>query len=209
MVTAELKSDAERIDISGETLKGGPTLPEETGLLAKVLGLLLIVWALARKLLFFGVALLVDDPLENDHREAIYEHLLEAGMAHQRAIQRAVDLELSSVQYHLAVLVELSLLTRVESSGYTVYVPRTYDLEDEELRRLALLAQPTRAEIAQALLASGEATQAELAELLDVSRATISRQLSKLVEAALVETEENHNIRYRPAWLLRGWMTGR
>jgi len=97
---------------------------------------------------------------------------------------------------------------KVKREGYTVYFAcDEFEIEDKE--RLALLASETRAEIAERLVEAGGATQEALMDALGLSQPAVSKQLCKLEEAGLVETNGDEvDIEYRPSELLWEWLAG-
>lgn len=207
-IDAELEGDPDRVEVNGEALATSSSdrqIPEEVTFWAQILGALLLAWSLLKKIVPFSVGLLSGDPLANDRRRAIHAFLEDVGFAHVREIERATDIPVASLSYHLRVLRECGLLVKVEQGGYTVYYPVCGELSQEEREDLALLADPTRRDIASQLVQHGSLCQDELVRALDVARSTISRQLAKLAEAGLVEENGNQNIRYKPTGLLEKW----
>lgn len=203
-----LSSDAERIDVEGQTLKAadGTSLSEGASLVAQILGALLVAWSVGRKFLFLAVGLFIEDPLDSDRREEIYRVLQTRGMAHQSEIQDTTDIPRGSLQYHLEILRDSGLVTSFERAGQTVYFPLSPTFSREEMKRLALLTQPTRRQIAHLLVGRGPSRQADIADELDVTQATVSRQLAKLAEAGLVVRNGDRNARYEASPLLEAWL---
>jgi predicted transcriptional regulator len=209
-IEAEMTSDADQVSVDGQALQvpSDPVVPEEVTLWGKILGLLLVAFSVLKKLPAGVVGLLARDPLSNERRRRVHEHILEEGMVHVRGLARELDIPVSSAMYHLRVLREAGLLVRVEREGYTVYFScDEFDVDEKE--RLALLAGGTRRDIACMLARRGAATQEALAELMDVSQSTVSKQVAKLEEAGLVESNGDHGIRYRASELLREWLARR
>lgn len=207
-VLANFQSQADTVTLDGQAvaLPAQPPVPEEVTMLARVLGLLVLAWTVGRKFLFGVVALLVRDPLTHDRRRQIHRFVEEAGMAYLRQIHRATGIPLGSLAYHVRVLRKAGLLASIRRAGYTVYFATSPDVCQEEMERLALLAEPTRREIAEVLVEEAPLSQKVLARRLEVTQATISRQLAQLTKAGLVEARGKLNIEYRPADILRDWI---
>lgn len=197
-----LKVGDEPVQVADQT-----GISDEASLFAKIVGVVLVVWAGLKKLGPALLGALARDPLDNDRRRRIYEHLREAGLGHPRAVARELGIHHSSASYHMRVLLEAGLLARVRREGRTVYFPCSETTRDER-ERLALLASPTRRRIAEILLDRGRSTQGEILDDLDRSRSTVAEHLGKLAEAGLVETNGNQAIEYRPSELLREWIRG-
>lgn len=206
-IETRISSDARSVNVNGQPVEvpNDPAIPEEVTFWSTVLGLLLIAFSLVKKLPPFLLALLARDPLNNDRRERIYGFIQRSGMAHPRLIGRALGIPVSSVLYHLRVLREAGMVVRVKREGYTVYFAcDVFDIEDKE--RLALLANPTRAQIAELVADAGRLTQQAMVDALDISQSTVSKHLAKLKEGDLVEGEGSNGVEYRPSQLLQAWM---
>lgn len=209
-VDAQFEGEAEEVSVDGETLFASSSgIPEEVSLWGRILGLLLFAWTAGRKLLFFALGLFVGDPLDNDRRRRIYDLVHTRGMAYLSEIQETTDIPLGSVSYHLRILEEENLLTKVKRKGYVVYYPHSLDLSPDEMERLALLANGTRRKVAETIVDAGTTSQERLSEELDKDQSWISRVLSELEEADLVRREGDWRIRYAPSSLLRRWSSAR
>lgn len=208
VVEAQIEGEANGTTVNGQALVTPPasTLSEEVTLLSKIVGALLIAWAIAKKHLVFLPRLLARDPLKNKRRQKLHSFLQAQGMAHVREIQRATGIPIGSLVYHLRVLRRAGYLASIRRAGYKVYFATSPDLTVENMRQLALLADPTRRNISEALVRSEPMSQGALAERLDLTLASISRQLSTLVDAGLVERQGARNSEYRPTPLLRQWV---
>jgi len=209
-IESQIESEGESVRVDGQSLAvpEKPAIPQEVTFWGKVLGLLMLALSLVKKLPALFLGLLARDPLKNDRRRQIYEFLQESRMAHVRLIARALGIPVSSALYHLRVLHEADALVKVKREGYTVYFAcDEFEIEDKE--RLALLASETRAEIAERLVEAGGATQEALMDALGLSQPAVSKQLCKLEEAGLVETNGDEvDIEYRPSELLWEWLAG-
>lgn len=206
-----LQSDSDNVTINGRPLIAAAApisnFPEEVTLVAKILGALLVVWAVGKYALFFVTGMVARDPLKNARRQKIHDFLRHAGMSHLREIQRATGIPLGSLDYHLNILRQGRLITSVESGGYRVYALLSAEFCPDDMERLALLANPTRREIAHALVDHEPLTQRDLRETLGLAtRSSISRHLAKLEEAGLVERQGAWRSEFRPSDLLRRWL---
>jgi predicted transcriptional regulator len=207
-IEASIGGQAESVHVDGQSLAlpDQGTVSEDLSFFAQVAGVLLLVWSALKKLTPFIAGLLSKSPLENDRRQRIYEFLEDAGMAHPRLIERSLGIPFSSVLHHLDVLREANLITTVEREGYKVCFP-CGDLSEEQSERVAVLASPTRAEIARALVSEGCQTQAEIAEQLGLARSTVSEHMALLTAANLVEADWDQEVIYSPSELLRSWLS--
>lgn len=207
---AEIESDAEEIYVNGAQLEVSSPPPEEVTLIAKILGAVLLAWGVLKHLLLSVVVSLVKNPLDHDRRREIYDHLREEGMSHHREIHRATGIPVGSLSYHLRVLRKAGLVASVRRSGYKVYFPLSDERDIQEMRRLALLANPTRERIAETLVHKGDQTQSSLQDELGLAQSSISQQLDKLLDAGLIDRHEEHNRRrYRADRFLRVWVQER
>lgn len=208
-VASTFEAEADNVTVAGEpldTVSSSPAIPEEVTFWGKVLGLLMLVVSVGKKLFGFVAPLLVRDPLDNDRRQRIFSFLQDVGMAHVREIHRATGYQMPSLRYHLRVLRSHDLVARVEQNGYTVFFPLSEDLCAEEREKLALLADSSRRSIAETLVQAGEATQDELIEAVGLSQPQVSRHVSRLVDGSLVEQGDGWPRGYRPTELLQRWV---
>lgn len=205
----EIQGSAERVKVNGEEVASPPPeLREEVTLIGQILGALLLVWSIGRRVLsFFAVGLLARDPLDHERRQRIHDLLEDKGMSYLREIQRVTEIPLGSVAYHLRVLKAAGLVTSVKKGGYRVYFLASSELPNEEMERLALLANGTRKEIAQVIARSDGVSQEELANQVGKSQNWLSRLLSEFEEAGLVDREGDWRSVYRPSPLLERWFS--
>lgn len=208
-IQAALQSQADRVTVDGQAMEMASPDPvtDQVTFWSKIVGALVIAWAVAKHVLAFAVGLLIRDPLDNDRRQRIYAYLQEVSIAHTRDIKRAVDLPMGPVSYHLRVLKSAGLVANVRRAGYQVWFVPTAEFGWDEMEALALLVDPTRRRIAEALGCKQAVTQQALAECLDLHVSSVSRQLSTLEEADLVTHENGGRERtYSPAELLKRWL---
>lgn len=208
-VDAAFEGDADNVTLNGEPVQvpanGSPPI-EDITFWSRVLGLILLVASVGKKLVGFLAPLVIDNPLGNDRRREIFEFLKDAGMAHVREVHRATGIAKTSLIHHLRVLREHNLVIEVEENGFKVYFPTSTDLSPEQRQKLALLADPSRRSIAERLVQQGPHTQEALVEEVGLSRGQVSRQLSKLASASLVAETEAWPRRYEPSQLLQRWI---
>ncbi len=211
-VDAVIRSDAEEVYVNGDRLEVSATppaaVPEEVFLLTKLLGIVLLAWAVLNKLVFALINLFARNSLDHPRRRKIYDLLTEQRMAHHCEIHRATGIPTGSLAYHLRMLREAGLVGKVRQGGYSVYFPLHGDRSWDEMRCLALLANPTRQRIAETLVNDGAQTQDSLQERLGLMQPSISEQLAQLVNKGLVEQRGKRDIKYTATSLLHAWVEG-
>lgn len=212
-VVAEMDSDADAVAVNGQQLEipEPPPVPEEATFLSKLVGFLLLAWALVRRGFVFVVAGSQHRALVHPRRRRIHAFLEEEGLAHMRAIERATGIPVGSLGHHLEVLEDNDLVTSVRDGERHVYfhAPSVRGYTRSQLRSLSLLAEPTRLGIANALAHHAPLTQADLQDQLEISQPTVSQQLDRMVEADLATRRGQRGITYRPAPLLERWLVAR
>lgn len=209
-IRGDVWGEAQGASVDGEPLavaNEGPPAPD-ISLIGQVLGVLLLVWSVAKKIGTVAVPLLNRDPLTHDRRKRIHDFLDKTEMAHLRQIQRALGIPIGSLTHHLDVLEDEGLVVSVRRAGHRVFFLAEDTDSRDELERVALLADPTRRSVAELLRERGSLSQKELSEAVGVTQGTISRHLSKLHEAGLVQIVENGPNAYGPTQLLRRWLSG-
>lgn len=205
---AEFEGDAEEVYVDGRPIERATPTPgaKDATFAAKVLGLVLLAFSLVKKLAGFVVPLFNGDPLKNSTRREIHEYVTEQGLAYTREIKRETGKAAATVAYHLKVLEGAGLLTSVKHGGYRVYFVPSREFSGGDMERLSALADPTRREIAEAVVQGEATTQKGLAERVGLHVSNVSRQLAKLDEAGLVSGVGDWRIEYRPTQLLRAWV---
>ncbi|MFC4356462.1 winged helix-turn-helix transcriptional regulator [Halobium salinum] len=127
------------------------------------------------------------DPLENDHRAAVFEVVGDApGIAVSEVAKRA-DVSRSTARYHTRVLEAEGLVFGEKIRGKLRYFPA----DDEMPELTAALADEAAAGVLFAVARRGPVSVSALAEALDRAPSTVSHHLSRLDEAGLVERERD------------------
>lgn len=211
-VEGSIAGQADEVRIAGDAIHVAPppgAIPDAS-FFAKVAGVLLVGWLIVRHGLGLIVVLLSRAPLQNARRRQIYGFIEQHGIGHVREIHGATGIPIGTVTYHLRILQKAGLVQCIVQEGgrYRVCFPTSARLDHGDMQRLALLTTETRRRIARILVLSPGTTQEALADMLDVARSTISRQLTVLSDAGLVEQMEAHPRGYQAAPLLRRWFTG-
>lgn len=126
-----------------------------------------------------------EDPLDNETRATVYDHLVRSPGTYLSEISDATSLPLGTVRYHLKVLRAEGYVTRTEVRGRQRYVP-----VGEELSELdAALAEEVSEAVLRELARGGPDSVSGLADRLDRDPSTVSYHLDKLESAGLVERE--------------------
>ena len=126
-----------------------------------------------------------EDPLDNETRVTVYDHVTATPGTYLSEISEATGLPLGTVRYHLKVLRREGYVTRTEIRGRQRYLP-----VGEELSALdAALAEAASAAVLRELARAGADTVSGLADRLDRDPSTVSYHLDKLASAELVERE--------------------
>ncbi|MBW3583749.1 MAG: helix-turn-helix domain-containing protein [Euryarchaeota archaeon] len=115
-------------------------------------------------------------------RNAIENHLVANPGAHIAQVARALDLDWSTVEYHVRVLRKQGRIVemRIDNRRVIVQNGRRADIDP-----MALMTPPRRS-VYEALLQSGPATATALSERLGRARSGILRHLMRLEEDDLV-----------------------
>jgi predicted transcriptional regulator len=201
---ASVEGSARSLSVNGVALRVADLAPVAAPptWIQLALGALLLAWSMLR-----GVPaafpLQIDDPLANERRRRVYDELVRQRIVHLRALQREVRMPVGIVVYHLDVLCRAGIVGTLRMGRHRVYFLRGPELTKGAIDRLALLADPTRRDIAR-LVMLGRSTQASLRAALDLDRGTVSRQLAKLEKAGLVD-RSGKPAQYAATELLRTW----
>jgi len=153
-----------------------------TGLL---LSLAYLLWPLLRAgplALFSRVR--GEDLLRNPLRREIHQRIEAEPGIHHTALVRATGRGHGAVEHHLHKLVEASLVTRVQGTGFTCYFPKGTGA------RVRAAAPALKSQVARAILEAVRTTpgirSADVARQLAVSPATVSYHVERLRTAGLV-----------------------
>lgn len=207
-VQGDFDSNSNNVTVNGHPFlqATAPTVPQDATMLAKILGALVVLWGIAKMLLVYILGLVARDPLHNKRRREIHDHLRETGMSHVREISRATGIPLGSLHYHLNLLCRARCVVSVRRENYRVYFLPSKEFCSEDIRRLALLADPTRRSLAEALVHCAPLSQRDLCACLGASQPSVSRHLSKLEAEGLIERRGERSATYHVDGLLLRWL---
>lgn len=129
-----------------------------------------------------------DSVLELATRRRIYTYVVDHPGSYLREIQRALDMTMGSLEYHLGQLVEAGLVTVQHEENKRFFPAR---MDASERRPLSLLRQEAVRRIAAALLVEPESPHKDLAAATGLGGSTLSYYLAKLAEAGLVTSRRD------------------
>jgi len=130
-----------------------------------------------------------DDPvLDLEARRRIYAHILDQPGAYLREIQRAVDMPMGMLEYHLGRLEKAGLVT-VLQEDHKRFFPEKMDARDK--RYVALLRQKACRDVVVHLLTRPGASHKELRSATALLPSTLSYYLARLVDAGLASREKD------------------
>jgi len=128
------------------------------------------------------------DPLELENRRKIYEYVSRFPGSYFREIQKAIGLEVGTLEYHLDYLERRGILSsEVEAGRRRYYVSAQIPHEDKHI--IGLMRQKVLRRIVVHLLLNPRSSFSELLSLVGISKSTLSFHLSKLVKAGVVKEE--------------------
>jgi len=136
----------------------------------------------------------------NDTRRAIAGYLSTTPGAHFSKIRDDLSLGTGETQHHLRRLVDAGSIESHADGEYRRYFPAG-QFSAFERTALGYLRRETPRAVVLALLTDPDATGTAIAERAEVSRATVSRTLSELAEAGVLNREEVTEIE-RPETLI-------
>lgn len=135
-----------------------------------------------------------DSVLDLETRRHIYTHVVDNPGAYLREIQRALDMPMGALEYHLLQLEKAGLITVLHEENKRFF-PSRMDAGDKH--DLALLRQEALRRVCTLLLELHEASHKALLARTDFAPSTLSFYTAKLVEAGLVtKRKEGRESRY-------------
>ncbi len=138
----------------------------------------------------------MDELLELKSRREIFLWLVDNPGAHQREIQRALDLGTGQLSYHLKILVDNDLLVMTKDGNYSRYFPK-FEFTKEEKKILSFLRRELSRGIMIWIMMNSDVSQQDLAERFKVSKPTINYHISKMVGEGLLDQKRvGREIRY-------------
>lgn len=141
----------------------------------------------------------VNEVLENENRRKIYQVIEANPGVHLRALERRLDIPLSTIDYHLNYLVRKGLISREPSQNpagqSTRYYTRPFDRQEKRI--LTALRQKRLREIVFLILQQQNSSFKTLMDQLNLPRSTLSFYLNYLVEhKILVRDRVGNEYRY-------------
>lgn len=127
------------------------------------------------------------DPLGHDTRERLYDVITDDPGVYLTELARRTATPVSTVRYHVRVLVDARLVERTTERGRTHLSPAEFDGALSPVQ----LEDGTRRAILVALDRQGTATGRELADHLGLTEATLSYHLRRLSDDGFVVREED------------------
>ncbi|MBW3584052.1 MAG: helix-turn-helix domain-containing protein [Euryarchaeota archaeon] len=124
--------------------------------------------------------------LDLDSRRRIYGHIEKNPGLHLRALQRALDMPLGTLEYHLYQLDRAGMVVIREDGRYKAFFPKGGDLDRRDKDILYYVRQEVPRRIVMTLLIEPGASHGDLVKQLPVSASTVSFHVKKLVKAGIV-----------------------
>ncbi len=125
-----------------------------------------------------------EDVLELENRRRVFQFISKFQGAHLRQIQRAMELEVGVLKYHLDYMEKRGLLTSKKEKYRKRFFTKALGPKDKEL--LSILRQETLRRILMHVLLHPACTFKDLQSTFKISKSTLSFHLKKLREARLV-----------------------
>jgi predicted transcriptional regulator len=126
-----------------------------------------------------------DEILENERRQKIYATIKKNPGLHIRELQRALDIPLASLQYHLNYMARRNVIVEEKAEHYTRYYCTPLDPEDKKI--LSVLRQKRVREIVLIILVSKKAKYRFLVDELNLPTSTVSFYLKTLIDNNIIE----------------------
>lgn len=127
-----------------------------------------------------------EDYLALETRRKIYNLIASSPGLHKREIARALNMSLSTIDYHLHYMEKREIVIGKQDGKYKRYfISEKIGAEDKKI--LSLLRQPTPRRILIFLLENPGAIHKEICKKIKKAPSTISFHLKKLVESGIVE----------------------
>src|SRR5581483_8183868 len=124
--------------------------------------------------------------LENDARNAVYEHVKAHPGAHPSAIAETLNLGWGTVVYHLGKLEATKLVTSRNAHNRRCYFALTSDLDVDARTAVAAMSTDKARAIVDVVRASPGISQKDLSERLGISQALASWHVKRLVESGVL-----------------------
>lgn len=127
-----------------------------------------------------------DSVLELGTRRRIYSRIVDHPGEYLRELQRALDMPMGALEYHLLQLERAGIVTVLHEENKRFF-PAQMDAADK--RDIALLRQESLRRLCVVLLEMRVASHKEILARTDLAPSTLTYYASKLVEAGLVEKQ--------------------
>ena len=125
-----------------------------------------------------------DEILENENRRKIYEAIEESPGIHLRQLQRALNMPLTTLEYHLSYMARKKIIYAETDTHYKRYYAK--QLDDGDKKVLSALRQKRMREIVLLVLSNGKAKYQFMADYLKVPHSTLSFYLKYLVDNGIL-----------------------
>ncbi len=137
--------------------------------------------------------------LDNDKRRAIYEKISEDPGINLRNLADELDLAWGTLLHHLRKLEDNHLVTSERFGKYRRFFLNGSTYSEDEQARLAALATPSTARVAEYILDNPGANQSEIGDAIGVTASTVLFHVRRLKDVDLVEEErEGRYVHYYP-----------
>jgi predicted transcriptional regulator len=125
-----------------------------------------------------------EEILENEYRRRIYQYIKENPGFHLRALQRRLDIPLSTLDYHLGYMVQKNVIECKQDGYYKRYY--VTPLEKIDLKLLSILRQKRLREIILIILNEEGVKYQTLLQRLKIPTSTLSFQLNHLMKSNVI-----------------------
>jgi predicted transcriptional regulator len=129
-----------------------------------------------------------EEILENERRRTIYQFVDHHPGLHLRALQRRLDIPLSTLGYHLNYMVSRHIVYKENDGHYQRYYTVPLSNVDKEL--ITLLRQKWVREIVLLVLTRHKIKYQELLDTLALPPSTLSLYLSRLIDHHLLQRHQ-------------------
>ena len=129
-----------------------------------------------------------NEVLENENRRKIYEVIERNPGTHLRELQRALDIPITTLEYHLGYMARKRIIYSEIDSHYKRYYAKQLDQGDKKV--LSALRQKRPREIVLLILANEKAKYQFIANYLKLPHSTLSFYLKYLVDNDNLEKEK-------------------
>ena len=133
-------------------------------------------------------AMFKDEILENENRRKIYSLIEDSPGIHMRELQRALDMPLTTLEYHLTYMARKRVVFKEADSHYNRYYVRPLDSGDKKI--LSALRQKRMRDIVFVVLVNKKVKFQFLADQLELPNSTLSFYLKYLVDNMVLAKEK-------------------